>query len=119
MLIRLHFFYQMKNILLALASIATAFTTFSFLMSSCTYLEPFVNACGNDVKSTGHSWAPVLSFFLPDSYIFGIDHFLCFITPFFDAVLDSGSFGKASFLFVAGPLMAIYVYTSVESTRQG
>ncbi|KAJ3305621.1 hypothetical protein HDV03_001266 [Kappamyces sp. JEL0829] len=110
-----------KQILLASTSLVLAAVTMQVIFSSSTYLQPMVHSCVsqplND-KTTGHGWAhllqPVSSYHIPI-----IDHFLCFITPFFDAVVQSGNVGTASYAFVCAPLLAAFLFFGIESSRQG
>lgn len=79
------------------------------------FMDPFLETCLStsvpleDIKT--HDWLGIGSPF--------IDHFLCFITPFFAAVAkEKQDMGGISTTIVMGLLVATFIVTGIESLRR-
>jgi hypothetical protein len=100
---------KFSTLILAVLSFGFGIYCSFLLLSSSTYLEPFIDSC---YKNTAiHKFVGVKGK--------NIDKFLCFITPFFEAaLLKSGSLGIASFMLVSQMFLGFTSFGMIESGKK-
>ena len=103
-----------SSVLLSIISIFYSFAVGYILFPSVSdYMEPFQKACFS--SALRHDSDLFLGVGLDP-----IDRILCFGSAFFKGVVEhSLDLGKPSLYFVSGPLLASFIFTSVESLRKG